>query len=484
MLQSIAARRLVSIKEEGTMRQPLVARAAAGLAGLLLGTAGAAFAGAVYLPVPDPVNSSTGSTHVVQVWITNTGGAQGPYTATFLPADSDGTQRTAANPTQRSPIAAGRTSILDGIGTPGSTGLLEIDAAQTMSVEGRLFSTPPTGTSPSVSSVPAISSANLFATGTTAVLLGLRRDLTHGDVANLGIANLAQQAAQCQVKLFRADGSQVATTATLTFKPLSLRSFGDAFGLLGEQQAADARAEVSCNQPFYAYATQYSGASAQLSFILPAASGTSTLTVPGNGTTNPPPTGGGDGSILFTAPGVFHTPSPGNEKKTFQIPVATAMSLKKMVIDMDITPGAWNRAKVPGNHALIWLYRGKFRGNTIANVNAFSPPTSSFKAAQNINLPAGSDRHNDKKITWVQGQKYHIRFTYDAEHGTVTALLTSLGATVASVTVEATAPNNVLDLSPAVGMTAEFGHYANQSGPEVASYGWQYANLQIAVTPY
>ena len=28
-------------------------------------------------------------------------------------------------------------------------------------------------------------------------------------------------------------------------------------------------------------------------------------------------------------------------------------------------------------------------------------------------------------------------------------------------------------------MTAEFGHYANQEGPEVASYGWQYANLQI-----
>ena len=129
--------------------------------------------------------------------------------------------------------------------------------------------------------MPAISSDNLFAAGTTAVLLGLRRDLTRGDVANLGVVNLAQQAAQCQVKLFRADGSQIATTATLTFKPLSLRSFGDAFGLLGEQQAADARAEVSCNQPFYAYATQYSGASSQLSFILPAASGTSTLTAPG-----------------------------------------------------------------------------------------------------------------------------------------------------------------------------------------------------------
>jgi len=40
----------------------------------------------------------------------------------------------------------------------------------------------------------------------------------------------------------------------------------------------------------------------------------------------------------------------------------------------------------------------------------------------------------------------------------------------------------VVDI-PTSGLTAEFGHYANQDGPEVASYNWQYWNLRIEVIP-
>ena len=58
---------------------------------------------------------------------------------------------------------------------------------------------------------------HLFEGGKKAVILGLRRDNGVGDVASLGIVNLGKQASQCQIKLFRADGSQIASTATLTF---------------------------------------------------------------------------------------------------------------------------------------------------------------------------------------------------------------------------------------------------------------------------
>ena len=101
---------------------------------------GAAFAGAVYVPVPDPINGTTGSTHAVQIWITNGGPDQRPYTAAFLTAESDGTQRPSTPPVQ-TPIAAGRTSILGGISAPGKTGLLEINASAAMSIDARLFST-------------------------------------------------------------------------------------------------------------------------------------------------------------------------------------------------------------------------------------------------------------------------------------------------------------------------------------------------------
>jgi hypothetical protein len=195
-----------------------------------------------------------------------------------------------------------------------------------------------------------------------------------------------------------------------------------------------------------------------------------------------PPTG--DGSILFSAPGLFHTPAAGNEKKIFQIPVSKAMSLRKMIVDMDFIPGPWNRSKVPGNHAILWLYRGRFRSNTIANVNAFSPPKLTLKVAQNINLPAHNDTQSEQGVGWVQGQSYHLQYTYDAEHGTVTAVLSSGGTTLKTLQLPATAPSGVLDLDPATGIRAEFGHYSNQEGPEVATFGWQYLNLQIRVMPY
>jgi hypothetical protein len=467
------------------MRKSLVAVWAALLAA---GTAGAAFAGAVYIPVPDPVTAA-GSTHVVQLWMTNTGTAQSTYKATVLDAETDGTQRPAQGPPS-SPVGAGRTSILNGIGTVGKVGLLEVATTSSMSVEARLISTAPNGLTTSVSPVPLISSGNLIDTGKTAVLLGLRRDNTHGDYTNLGVVNLAKQASQCEIKLFRADGSQIAATAAVTFKPLSMRFFPDAFQLLGELDAADARAEVSCNQPFYAYATLYTALSSQMLFVTPAPSGSSTLPGPGdNGNSG----GGGDGSgggggsggttTIFTASGTFHTAAPGNEKKTFNITLPAPLSLRRMVIDMDVTPGPWNRAKTPGNHAILWLYRGKFRSNTIANVNAFSPPKLSFKAAQNLELPPGGTTQDEQGFSWVQGQRYHLKYTYDAEHGTVTAVLSSGGTTLKTLSFSSTAPNGVLDV-PATGLTAEFGHYANQEGPEVASYGWSYANLQITGVPY
>jgi len=449
---------------------------AACLAFSLLGSAGAAFAGTVYVPVPDPVGS-TGSSHALQICITNSGTAQQPYTATLLAAESDGTQRPAkATPT---PVPAGRTTLLANAGVRGQVGLLEIDSSAQTAVEARLVNTSPGG-QVTYSMVPVISSDDLFAAGGTAVVQGLRRDAASGDISSLGIVNLAQQAAQCEVKAFHADGSQIGTTVSLAFKPLSLRYFNDGFGLLGEQTLADARFQVSCNQPFFAYATVFLKNSSQLLFVEPSATGASTLTVPGGGGSQPPPAAG---SVVYSVPGLFHTATTQKPKEQRQITLDHDLSLKRLVLDMDFVPSAWNLAKIPGNHAIFWLYREKFRSNTIGNVNAFGPNKFTFKAAQNINLPPGGLTQNEGGISWELGRKYHVHYTYDAEHGTVTATLSLGGTTVKTLTFESTAPNHVLTV-PAQGLTIEFGHYADQEGPEVASYGWTYLDLRIEMVPY
>jgi len=459
------------------MRKPLVAC----LALASLAVAGAAFAGTVYIPVPDPIDGK-GSSHVVQIWITNAGAQQAPYQATFLESATNGTKRPV--PATSTQVPPGRTVLLGGVGVTGKVGLLEIAATSDMSIDARLINTPPFGQA-SFSTLPVISSDNLFEAGKSAVVQGLGRDDSHGDSSALAIVNLAKQAAQCEVKVFRADGSAIGGTTVITINnPLSLSYFADAFGILGVQKIADARFQVSCNQPFYVYATLFVANNSQLVFVAPSGSGASSLSGPDGG--DPPPASGGGGGVsgnVFTTPGLFHTASPGNEKKTIKINLQRELSLRRLVLEMDFVPGPWNRAKIPGNHAVVWLYREKFRSNTIANVNSFGPNKFTLKAAQNINLPPGATTQDEGGIAWEQGRRYHLKYTYDAEHGTVTVVLSSGGTTIKTLTYPGTAPNHVLTI-PANGLTAEFGHYADQEGPEVASYGWSYFDLRIEMVPF
>jgi hypothetical protein len=62
-------------------------------------------------------------------------------------------------------------------------------------------------------------------------------------------------------------------------------------------------------------------------------------------------------------------------------------------------------------------------------------------------------------------------------------VLSAGGTTVKSFSYDSTAPNRVLDV-PAKGLTVDFGHYANQEGPEVANYDWRFYDFRIEMVPY
>lgn len=437
-------------------------------------------AGTVYVPVLDP-NGAGGGVHSTILSISNSATAQKSFSTVFLESERDGTKRS-GNPSQGS-VFAGRTILLNNVAAPGKYGLLEIDAPADLSIEARLTSTPPGGGNPATAIVPIISSDNLMAAGQTAHVLGLRRDSTRGDFSGLGVVNLSQQQAQCTVKFFRADSTPIGSTTSLGFLPLSLRHFPDALGLLGEAKVSDVRAQISCNQPFYVYGTVFAQTNGQMLFVLPAATGASTLARPGSGggTTNPPPSGG---SVVFTANGLLHTATKGKPKGVVDIALDQPLTVKRMVIDLDFVPGPWNRLKIPGNHAILYLHRGQFRGNTVANVNAFGPDKYTVKLNQNVNLGAGAVTSAEGGISLEQGKTYHLRYVYDAQSRKVTATISAGGQTVKTLSMDVLASvlNGVLDL-PARGMRAEFGHYDHQDGPELASYGWSYMNLRVEMIP-
>lgn len=185
---------------------------------------------------------------------------------------------------------------------------------------------------------------------------------------------------------------------------------------------------------------------------------------------------------VFQVPGLFHTPIRDNEKQQYKIELAKSILAKKIVADLDVIPGPWNTAKPAANHALLWLYRGKFRSNSIANVNAFAPPKVSLKMNENVDLPAGGVQAKEVSVPWEKGRLYHLHYVYDFANNLITCELSSGGSVVVSMSMTGTAKDKAFTI-PTTGMTVEFGHYSFQDGPEVSSYGWQYLNLKIEFVP-
>lgn len=439
---------------------------------LVLGFEAAAQAGVVYVPVLDaaaPANAPR-STEVV---LATSAASDQPVVGTLLAADTDGTLRASAPPPGTVP--AGRTIVLRSPTPPPPVGMFEVDAPATVAVAARVRPAAGAAAGTPVAS-PVVSSENLIAANGEALLLGLERG---GAVStDVTLINLSGEPAHCQIAVFRADGSQVAGTATISLLPLSLRHYRDALGILGEASASEARLSVSCDQAFYAFATRVDTASASLAFLLPAATGASTLVRP-QPPAPPPP----NAAIVFRVDGLVHEPVPGAEVRILPIPVPRQLALQSLTVDLDVVPGRWNTRKNPGVHGILWLNRGRFRSSTIANLSAVYADSPSLRMNQNVDLPAGSNRSASAAYKFVQGATYHLRYTYDAAANQVTLVLSLNGDTLRTLRMEGTAAGNVLTV-PSSGLLAQFGNYGTEPGPEVASYGWRYLNLQVSMLPY
>ena len=447
-------------------------RLAIGLAFVAALSVSPAFAGFVYVPVLDR-NGPGGSTHLTEVWVSNSGTQERRYGTLFLPAGTNGTQRPV--PSTKATLPPLRTGKLAGISSPGAPGLLEIEAGTQVLVHARMANSPASGFA-GTTEVPVISSDNALAAGSTAHLQGLFRD-TSGSYTDLAVVNLANQPAACDVQVFRADGTQLGGTARVAVQPLSLRHFGDALLLLGAASIADARSQVSCDRLFFAFAPVFTASRTLLTFVTPSASGASTLAGPAG-------PGPAPGAIVFERSGQVHAPVVGQETRTINVPVAQPLALRRLIAEWDVVPGPWTGSRPDGNHNLIWIHRGKYRSNTLANVNTFGPPRSGLKNTQNADMAARAVTAQEVPLTLQQGVLYHLRYVYDAETNRITLTVTTGGDTVATLEMNGSVINKTITV-PAAGLFVQFGHTAAQAagGIEFPTYGWVYSNLRIEMIP-
>jgi len=316
----------------------------------------------VYVPVHGTIGSSARALPT-ELSISNFDAVERPFSTSFLQAGTDGLARSAAE--DRSAVPADRAVRLDRLAPQGAAGLLEIDAASELLVDAWVRS------GHAFVSVPVISSNNRLAAGDSARLLGLDRGRGYAGL-EIAVANLGSQTAWCDAEIFGADGTRLGQTS-VQVAALSLDKTEDASSLLGNAKAA--AAHVTCDQPFFAYAAVVERGTSNLSIVSPSAPEVQIPVLKKSQNKVDFPIG----TVFFRQAGTFHTATTTHEKAILRIPLAKAMELNKIVIDWDVTPGPWNAKNPSGNHALLWMHRGRFRSNTVANVNAFGPKTASSR---------------------------------------------------------------------------------------------------------
>jgi hypothetical protein len=436
-----------------------------------LGAVGTAHAGTVYVPLPGQATAGT-STYEVQVSIVNTAAAPATVNQALLASDSDGTQRSGVT-TSSLAVNGGQTSVVK----PGATfsGLLELSGATDFRYSARLVNVGAGGLG---IDLPLITSSTVTKANGRLSVQGLISDATR--TADLALVNLATTGSQCTVNLARSNGSPLGAAATVSLSPLSHRYFANVFsGLIDASGVADARAQVSCTQDFYAYGVIKNSATGELALAQPAASGDSTL---GGSSGTPPPTGGGCGSTgvtCFDASGIVHQPTPVNPvgRVTFTIPQAVYTRFK---MAMDITVGQWYAPDPAGKALIYWFVIDK--NLDMPGMLYFRGPGSGGNVAlvrHGIGLTHPQKGKIQKSFQAMIGHTYHCENDYDMGRGVFTVTITDKG-TGQVQTVLTDVPNVHLYASrPGQHFIIDMGFHENAVPDEVPSFNWLYQNIHI-----
>lgn len=305
-----------------------------------------------------------------------------------------------------------------------------------------------------------------------AALAGLERDGGYRSLV-VGAAVPGAKSARCEAQLFDR-GGRILEEAAFDVDAGSTAQF-DFAQLLGNRVAV--ATEVSCDQPFYSYAAAAGTKEPKLTWAEGVGpSGACDFTV--EAIEFEP------GFYLAGQEGTIHNARQEKAKGIVCVKVPKDLKLGKLVLEWDVAVGPWHKKTPHGNHAMIWLHRGRFRSGTVANVNAFGPKKSIIKMNQNVDMGKQQNTNTKASMALVNDSIYHLRYTYDAANRAISTEVFLNGVMVKRMDMKGTAQNRVLSV-PVFGYTtkgalfAEFGHFPGQHFPEMPSFGWRYSNLRV-----
>jgi len=431
--------------------------------------AGQLFAGTVYVPIVNLVGQH-GEELQTQIWVSNTDQKEGlDVTYFFIPDNTSGVDRSSDGTTAR--IAPGSTIFLEGYAPNGTRGLLELTGNDAMQVSAQLSRVDSLAPSAIGTTLPVISSSNMVPAGQTAEIQGLQRS-SDGIVSNFGLINLGQSAITCQASVFHADGSQIASTVTLSFKPLSLIHFDDVLAILDETNVSGIRADINCDQPFYPYSVVYGSSTGEILVGQPAASGSSLLTPPGSLPTC------GSSSVCYDYPGVVFTSTNADPYHFITLSPPSGV-YSRIKVHLEIQINGW-QPPITNAHGLLYMVRDR---NYYMYASAFlrGPNTNQLVLRDGFNQTAGEKAKLITGFAPTLGSWYALDYLYDPINKSIVLTMSTLdGQELARLTG---APNvKQVNIDPGQNILIGLSN-PGTTVEEPASIGWVYSNLHVELVP-
>jgi hypothetical protein len=420
-------------------------------------------AGSVYVPLPG--NPVDGVDWDAQVVLTNRGLVDRSVNSVVLALASDGTKRGAGLSTT---VPGGKTQLLE---VPDSAaGLLELAGGPQFTYTARLVRN---GEADALGvALPIITSDNAFAAGERLFLHGWLK--TADKATDLSVVNLGHAAATCAVRYFDVDGTPVAPAATIGLPPLSHRLFSDVLQLLGLSLLSDVRADVTCDQAFYAFSLVRDNLSGELAVIEPAAAGENGLPDVGGGGGPSPAPSCANNPTCYQLAGVVHVPTKANmvRRVTFNPPVGT---YEQIHLQMDVTVGPWGKPS-DGLHNIFWLARDRNK-DLFGYVNLKGPGDNAILFRHGIGQAQGDKARLLKAFAAQVGSTYHFDYVYDTRAQSITLIVSRAGQELARVTDEPDV--NHVHVDPGQVFHIDLG-FNGENPNEPPTIGWTYSNIVLA----
>lgn len=302
--------------------------------------------------------------------------------------------------------------------------------------------------------VPIVTNDNWFAKNETAYIQSLARNAKGH--ANVEIMNLGSQAASCAIQLRRPKGSAFGAPITVTLLPVSHEVVEDPFKDL-VTAGGNLRAEVKCDQPFYAYGTFFSANLANFRMLYPLDSAPVDVVE----------------TLNIVRNGVFFVPEVGDSALDVALPLVPERAYRRVSIDFDVfitrfTPiftGLVGMLHAGGPRFGKTLYFGTFvrgaRGKTLVDLG--SPVV---EPALRISSP------------WKENTMHHVTVVYDTEAATTQMKVTQGTKTV----MDAFGGAYNLDIADrGAPVRVSFGLAGVADNAYFPPIGWRFQNLKIKV---